>query len=274
MKIRKGIAGALIAVAASMASLSANAGIELDRVQKKLDQFTEYNSCTDEVRSSKFASVFLYFNAENLEIANIGRAVIETDFSEFEVGFNHRKGEYYYSNIFGKEQHYEQLHTSCKGRDCSFNMVIYPKIFFPEGYDNTDVRITFYDQKNEKISTSKRNIGNFDERAFEKDLIPFQAYMEDQTIMVRKLPSNHKAEQYVVGLHVGFDGVKHEIDVVVNRNQAEEGVLVGYPGYSNVTYLGIYLEPSDYDDEKNISRVESKIELYDSEKEFFQSCKP
>lgn len=273
MKFRTGFIATLMATAASVAAFSVSA-IELERVQKKLDQFAEYNSCTEQSRSSQFASVFLYFNARNLDIANIGRAVLKTDFKEFDIGFDHAKGEYYYSDIFGKDKHYEQLHTECEGRQCAFNMVLYPKLAFPEGYDNTDITITFYDRKNNKVTEIKRDIGRIDSYEFEADLIPFEAYMENQTIAVRKLPSKHQQEHYVVGLHIGLDNKKHEIDVVVNKNQAEEGVLLGYPGYSNVTYLGVYFEPSDYDGKKDVSRVENKVELYDSEKKFFEGCTP
>ena len=273
MKFRTGFFSTIIASAAAIAAFSANA-IELERVQKKLDQFAEHNSCTEETRSSQFASVFLHFNASSEDVSRIGRAVLKTDFEEFEIGFDHEKGEYHYSDIFGKEKHFEQLHTECESGSCDFNMVMYPKLAFPDGFDNTDVRMTFYDQDNKRITDFKRNIGAFDAYAFEADLIPFEAFMEDKTIVVRKLPSEHEYEHYVVGLHIGIDGKKHEIDVVVNKDQASEGVLLGYPGYSNITYLGVYFEPSHYEDGLDVSRVENKVELYDSEKDFFKSCKP
>lgn len=272
MKLLKVNALMLVGAASFFSSFS-NA-IEIDSVQKKLDQFTEFNSCTEESRGSKFPSVFLNFSGNVNEISRIEKAVLKTDFSEFEIGFDHGKGEYFYSNIFGKDNHFEQLHKECKGYECKFNMVMYPNLVFPDGHDNTDINITFYDDKNKKITEVKRNIGRFDAFEFEDSLIPFEAYMEDKTIIVTKMPSNHKQMHYVVGLHIGLDGKKHEIDVVVNKNQAEEGVLIGYPGYSDVTYLGLYFEPSNYNDQKDVSEVENKIELYDSEKDFFKNCNP
>lgn len=273
MKIRTSVFSILMSGFATMMAFSANA-IELTTVQKKLDQFKEVNSCTGKSRGSQFPSVFLYFDSKNTEIFKIDRAVLKSDFSEFEIGFDHKKEEYFYKNIFGKDKHYEQIHKICDSESCQFNMIVYPEIVFPEDHDNTDIQLTFYDKDNNVISKVEQNIGRFDPYEFRSELVPFDAYMENGVVVARKLPSDHPYEHYVVGLHIGLDGKKQEIDVVVNKNQAEEGVIIGYPGYSDIDYIGVYFEKNQYDDHSLKSTVENKIELYDAEKEFFKNCEP
>lgn len=273
MKMKTGLLAAALAGVASLGAHSVQA-IELTHVQKKLDQFMEYNSCTEASRTSQFPSVFLYFKAKNTEMQNIDGAVIETDFSDFHITFDHDKGEYFYRDIFSKERHYEQLHKLCEDGTCTFNMVTYPNIIFPKAADNEDIRIKFLNKAGKEISESKVNVGSYDAYAFEDQLIPFEAFMEDGKIMVTKLPSKHTDQYYTAGLHIGLGGKKHEIDVVVNKQQIEEGLLLSYPKYSDVSYLGIYMEPNNYDKSKGLANVENKIELYDQEKDFFETCKP
>lgn len=273
MKIRKGFATSIFAGATALATYSAQA-IELTRVQKKLDQFQEYNSCSEESRTSQFPSVFLHLKSDNASIRRIDKAIIETDFSDFAVSFDHEKGEYFYRDIFSKERHFEQIHKICDGNSCTFNVVVYPNILFPRGSDNSDVRIRFEDKHGTTIAENKVNIGPYDAYAFEDQLIPFEAHMEAGKIIVKKHLSEHKDNYYTAGLHIGLGDKKHEIDVVVNKQQMEEGILLSYPQYSDITYLGIYMEPSNYDKSGGLSRVENKIELFDQEKPFFNGCKP
>lgn len=273
MKLKTFAATTLLSSSMLLSSVSAHA-VEMTRVQKKLDQFKELNSCTEESRESQFPSVFAYFEAKESVANSLDSAVVETDFSRFHVGFDHDKGEYFYQDIFGKDKHYEQLHKVCEDGKCSFNMVFYPKIIFPATADNADLRIKFLNDEGRVVGSSKLDVGDYNPYAFKDYLIPFDAYLEDGTIVVRKLPSEHEHDYYTAGLHIGLSDVKHEIDVVVNKQQIEEGVLLSYSSYSDVTYLGVYVEPSDYDDEKDVSKAENKIELYDVEKPFFEGCEP
>lgn len=248
--------------------------VELDGVQKKLEQVKEFNSCTEASSVSKTTSVILRFSSNVNEIPKIKKAVLSSNFSEFEIGFDHEKAEYFYSDILGKEKHVETLNKECSEYSCKFNVVMYPHVVFPENHDNTEISMTFYDEKNKKINEIKQNIGRFGKFEFEDELVPFDAYMEDKTIIVTKMPSDHVQPYYIVGLHFGLDDKRHKIDVVVNENQAEQGVLIGYPRYGDLTYLAVDFEPSDYSNAERGSIVENKVKLYDSEKDFFKNCTP
>lgn len=239
------------------------------------DLYVAKNSCNGATYKSQLNPVKLHIKSKSLAFFNSIDSFTVTAGGVTSYAVKENDDRYYYKDFFGKERHYEQFNIEgLNDGGKQFTLTTYPYHGKPDinGELIVDIMTTNGNHKLFKQSLDSKNLAlppkeyllNFDAKIMNGEVI---TKLSNDTLV------QGKDVKVTYHYSINDDSKKYEISSVYKGNDARSEIITKLTNLApnnnidSFSYLGVYYDYVDIPE----YNIESKVELYDANKEFFKN---